>query len=259
MILFRQFFTAHLKGLVIWAAVGALLMLAGTRSAATFIDNNTMAALPQAFANMYGDLTGLSPVDQYLVVAIGKLTLLIPALYAVIMALSIVTREVDRRTVEFLLALPVQRTQVLLARIAVLAVNVSVVLAAIWAPLRFDMASQGYQGTWAHLNLLFVNAWLLSFGLGVVALAASIWVDDYSVGVKLFLGLVTLAYFLEYILRSAAVSRSGRIASPFSYVDIGAVMRTGSIAAGNWIVLVLVIAAGLAASFWAFNRKQFSA
>lgn len=259
MTLFRQFFVAHLKGLLIWTAVGALLMFSGTRSAGTFIDSNTLAAMPQAFLNLYGDIAGMNPVDQYLVIAIGKLTLLIPALYAVIIALSVVTREVDRRTVEFLLALPVQRTQVLLVRLIVMAVNITVVVGAIWAVLRFDLPAQGYEGTWAHLDLLFVNVWLLSFALGAVTLAGSMWVDDYSVGVKLFTGLVTLAYFLEMVLRSAMVSRAGRLVSPFSYVDIGGVMRTGSIGAGDVLVLVVAITAGVAISFWGFNRKQLSA
>jgi len=259
MSLFRQFFRANLKGLLIWLAVGVLLMLSGTRSAGTFIDNNSLEALPQSLMNLYGNLADMNPVDQYLTIAVGKLTLLIPALYTVILALSIVTREVDRRTAEFLLALPVQRTQVLLARIAVMAVNVTVVVAGIWAVLRFDLAAQGYQGSWGHLDLLFVNVLLLSFAIGVVTLAASMWVDDYSVGVKLFLGLVTLVYLLETIMRAAGVSRVWRLASPFSYVDIAGVMRTGSIAAGNVIVLVVAIATGLAVSFWAFNRKQFPA
>jgi ABC-2 type transport system permease protein len=236
-----------------------LLALSGTRSAATFIDSNSLAAMPQSLISIFGDLGGMSPVDQYLTVAIGKGTILIPVLYAVIVALSIVTREVDRRTVEFLLALPVQRTQVLLARVAVMAVNVTVVIAGIWAVLRFDMPAQGYEGSWAHLDVLFINIWLLAFALGSLTLAASMWVDDYSVGVKLFLGIVVLGYFMEYVLRAATVSRAGRVISPFSYVDISGVMRTGSISAGNAVVLAVAIVAGLAGSFWAFNRKQFSA
>lgn len=259
MTLFRQFFMAHLKGLLIWTAVGALLMLSGTRSAGTFIDSNALAAMPQNIVNLYGDISGLSSVDSYLVVVVGKLTLLIPALYAVILALSVVTREVDRRTVEFLLSLPVQRTQVLLARLGVMAVNITVVVGSIWAVLRFDLPAMGYEGTWPHLDLLFVNVWLLSFALGALTLAGSMWVDDYSVAVKLFTGVVTLSYFMEMILRAASVSRAGRVISPFSYVDIAGVIRHGSIGAGNGIVLAVAIAAGVAVSFWAFNRKQFSA
>lgn len=259
MTLLRQFFMAHLKGLLIWMAVGALFALTGTRSAATFLETNAFASMPKALLEVFGDISGMSVVDMYLTVLIGKGTVLIPVLYAVIVALSVVTREVDRRTVEFLLALPVQRAQVLLARLAVMAVNVSAVVAAIWAVLRYDLAALGYQGTWAHLGVLFFNLWLLAMALGLVTLAASMWIDDYSVGVKLFLGLVTLGFFLEYVLKAAKVSRAGRLISPFSYVDLGDVMRTGSIAMGNAVVLAVAIAGGLAVSFWAFNRKQFSA
>lgn len=259
MSLFRQFFMAHLKGLLIWMAVGALFALSGTRSAGTFIGSNWETALPSSLRTLFGGLTGMNEVDMYLTIALGKGTVLIPTLYAVLAALSIVTREVDKRTVEFLLALPVRRAHVLLARVAVTAVNVTAVTLSIWAVLRFDMPAQGYQATWGHLNLVFVNLWLLAMALGAVTLAASMWIDDYSVGIKLFLGAVTLAYFLEFALRAADVSRAVRLISPFSYVDVAGVMRTGSIGTGNAAVLIGALAVGLIVSFWAFDRKQFAA
>lgn len=259
MTLFRQFFSAHIRGLLIWMAVGALLGLSGTRSAQTFMETNAIAAMPPALLAMYGNMVGMSPVDMYVTVLTGKGTPLIPTLYAVLLALSIVTREVDRRTVEFLLGLPVQRTQVLVSRIAVLAINVAAVTGSIWAVIRYDLEGMGFQATWGHLNLLYVNLYLLALALGALTLAISMWVDDYSVGVKLFLGFVTLTFFLEFALRAASVSRAARFWSPFSYLDITEVLKSGTIAAGNAIVLVLAIAGGVAVSFWAFNRKQFSA
>ncbi|HEY3367727.1 MAG TPA: ABC transporter permease subunit [Symbiobacteriaceae bacterium] len=259
MTLFRQFFSAHLKGLLIWIAVAVLMALSGTRSAAMFMNTNMWETLPQSVMSMYGNVAGLSPVDIYLTLIIGKGTVLIPTLYAVLMALSIVTREVDRRTVEFLLALPVQRTQVLTARIAVLVVNVTLVAGSIWAVQRFDMAAQGFQGDWGHHGLVFINLWLLSLALGAVTLAASMWIDDYSVGVKLCLGIVVLGFILSMVMRAAGVSGAVSAISPFSYLDIGGVMRSGRIATGDAITLAVALAAGLAVSFWAFNRKQFSA
>lgn len=259
MTLFRQFFVSHIKGLLIWMAVGAAMALALTRSIATFVEGGIFEAMPASMLALYGDFTGMNVVDVYLTIAVGKGTVLIPTLYAVIMALSIVTREVDRRTVEFLLALPVQRMQVLLARLGVLAVNVTLVNASIWAVLRFDIAAQGYTGSWAHLDVLFVNLWLLCMALAAICLAASMWIDDYSVGVKLFLGLATLMFFLEYVFRGANLSRAIRLITPYSYADLAMVMRNGTIDALNLAVLVVAIAGGLAVSFWAFNRKQFSA
>lgn len=258
MTLFRQFFAAHLKGLLIWLAVGLALALAMTRSAAPFIDNNSLGALPPALLAVFGDMVGMNPVDQYLVVALGKGTMLVPVLYGTLLALSVVTREVDRRTVDFLLALPVQRPQLLGARVAVMLANLTLVVTAIWAALRFDLAAQGYQGNWGHLGAVMVNLWLLAVAFSCVVLAASMWVDDYAVGVKLFLGAVTLAYLLEFVLKGATVSRAGRVLSPFSYVDLAGVMRTGAFAA-DALVLALAASAGLAVSFWAFNRKQFPA
>jgi len=256
--LFRQFFSAHLKGLLIWLAVGTALSLAMTRSAAPFINNRSMEALPPVLTAVFGDMTGLSPVDQYIVIALGKGTMLVPVLHGVLLALSVVTREVDRRTVDFILSLPVQRTQLLGARVAVLVTNLTLLVAATWAVLRYDLASQGFQGSWSHVGALMINLWLLAVAVSLAALAVSMWLDDYSVGVKLFLGVITLAYLLEFVLKGASVSRAGRVLSPFSYVDSAGVMRTGAIGT-DALVLAAVGAAGLIVSFWAFGRKQFSA
>jgi len=103
-----------------------------------------------------------------------------------------------------------------------------------------------------------INLWLLAVAVSLAALAVSMWLDDYSVGVKLFLGVITLAYLLEFVLKGASVSRAGRVLSPFSYVDSAGVMRTGAIGT-DALVLAAVGAAGLIVSFWAFGRKQFSA
>jgi len=257
--LFRQFFGAQFKGLLIWVGVAALFALSGTRSGATFVEGDAMAKMPQALLSIYGDIGGLSAIDAYLTLILGKGTGLIPTLYAVILALSVVTREVDRRTVEFLLSLPVQRTQVLLSRLAVLILNVTALVGAMWAVLRYDLPAQGYEASWGSLGLIFLNLWMLSIAVGAVTLAVSMWIDDYSLGVKLFLGAVTLAYFMEYVLRAAHVSRAARVFSPFSYLEPTSIMRSGSIATGSIIVLVVTVAAGVAVSFWAFNRKQFSA
>nr|WP_280953562.1 ABC transporter permease subunit [Symbiobacterium terraclitae] len=200
----------------------------------------------------------MDPVDQYLVVALGKGTMLVPVLYGALLALSVVTREVDRRTVDFLLSLPVGRTRLLGARVAVLLVNLTLMVAAVWAAFRLDMAAQGYQGSWGHFGAAMVNLWLLAVAFSCVILAASMWVDDYSMGVKLFLGAVAFAYLMEFVLKGATVSRAGRVLSPFSYVDVARVLRTGAFAA-DALVLALAAAAGLAISFWAFKRKQFPA
>ncbi|HWI65470.1 MAG TPA: ABC transporter permease subunit [Symbiobacteriaceae bacterium] len=260
MTLFRQFFASHLKALLVWVAVIVLTALSGTRSADAFINTGMWQSFPKSMMAMYGgDLGSLSPVDLYLTVLIGKATPLIPTMYAILLALSIITREVDRRTVEFLLALPVQRAQVLLSRLAVMTLNVSLMLLAYWAVLRFDMGSQGFEGSWGHMGMTIFNLWLLSMAMGAVTLAASMWIDDYSLGVKLFLGIVILAFVMGMAMRAAGVSRALQLITPFSLMDIGGVMQSGVIAAGNWITLVVAIAGGVAVSFWALNRKQFSA
>lgn len=259
MTLFGQYFRAQFKGFLIWLGVGVLYAVMLASSAASFVETNSLANLPPALLSMFGDIKGFNPVDGFIAFSIVKGLGLVPPLYAVMVALSVVTREVDRRTAEFLLALPVQRSQILLARVAVVFVNISILVGAEWAIIRYSLAGQGYEASWGGVALLFINVWLLTLALGALTLLASMWIDDYSLGVKLCLGLLSLAFFIDLALRVANVSKYVRALSPFSYVDATAVISTGAIATSSVITLLAAIAVGVGLSFWAFNRKQFSA
>jgi ABC-2 type transport system permease protein len=259
MTLFGQYFRAQFKGFLIWLGVGVLYAFLLSSSARSFVDTNSLENLPPSLLVMFGDIKGFNPIDGYIAFSVIKGLGWVPPLYAVIVALSVVTREVDRRTVEFLLALPVRRTQLLASRIAVVFVNLTLVVGAEWAITRLDLARQGYVASWGNVFMVFLNIWLLTLALGAVTLMASMWIDDYSLGVKLCLGLLSLALFVDLALKAANVSKWVRAFSPFSYVDAAEVIRSGGIAWSSLITLLAAIAVGVGVSFWAFNRKQFTA
>lgn len=263
MTLFWQHFRAYSSGLLIWMGGSALLTVAITRAApAAVMDDATlsaMQALPEAIRNMLGYQEGLSALDSYIVLKFSSWSALIGALYAPLLALSIVTREVDCRTIDFLLALPVERTRVLLSRAGVMILNSALVVLTMWAVLRYDLAAQGLEGSWTGYALMLLNTWLLVVAIGSVALLTSLWIDDYSLGVRLWLGGVTGLFFLEFAMKAAGLSRWQRVFSPFSYTDGPQVLRTGEIPLADALILVFVAVGAVAASGLAFQRKQISA
>lgn len=263
MTLFWQHFRAYFSGLLIWMGATALLTVAITRAApAAVIDDATfsaMQALPEAIRNMLGYQEGLSALDSYIVLKFSSWAALIGGLYAPLLALSIVTREVDRRTIDFLLALPVERARVLLSRVGVMLLNSGLVVLTMWLVLRYDLAAQGLEGSWGGYALMLINTWLLVIAIGSVALLTSIWIDEYSLGVRLWLGGVTGIFFLDLAMKAAGLSRWQRVLSPFSYADGPKVLQTGEIPLIDAVVLIGVTVAAVAASVWAFQRKQIAA
>lgn len=263
MTLFWQHFKAQLAGLLIWtgAAVGMMMVMAN--AAPSFIANGILeqylATLPEVLVKMAGLEPGLAPLDGYVAAQVGKSVTLVTPLYAVMLALNVVTREVDRRTIDFLLAMPVRRAEVILARVAVMLTNTGILTAAMGLAMYLAFKSAGLEGNWAAYNLIFFNIWLLGAALGGITLLASLWVDDYGLGVKTALGLVSTAYFLEMVFRALDLSRTARLLSPFSYLDATRILKNGALPVADTLILALVALVTIGLSLPVFERKQISA
>lgn len=263
MTLFWHHFRAYLSGLLIWAGVGMFLTFAITRSAPAVVADGAglaaIQALPEAMRAMLGYQEGLSPLDSFITLKFSAWSLLVASLYGSLLALSIVTREVDRRTIDFLLSLPVGRTQVLLSRVGVMLLNSGLVMLGMWLVLRYDLAAQGLEGSWTGYGLMMLNQWLVAVAIASLALLSSLWIDDYSHGVKIWMGAVTGLFFIELAMRAANFSRWQRGFSPFSYADAAQVIRAGQIPLADAAILVAVALLAIAVSVPVFERKQLTA
>lgn len=263
MTLFWQQFKAMRLGLLVWSVVDCLLAIAIAKATPSFTVGGgveaLLKALPEGWRSMIGVTEGISPVDAFVATQVTKSLCLVVVLYGILIALNAVTREVDRRTIDFLLALPVQRTELLASRVAVMAVNTGITALIIWGSLCAGLSAMGLQGSWGLIGLIFLNVWLLAMAVGGITLLASLWIDDYSLGVKLFLGVGVGAYILELVLRAAGVSRWIRAISPFSYVDPMQVLHQDSSTWVNMALLALIAIVTIGLSFPVFRRKQITA
>lgn len=263
MTLFWQQFKAQLTGLLIWTGCGIGLTWMMGQTAPSFIANDLLgrylATLPDSMIKVVGLERGMLPLDAFVASQLAKTLVLIIPFYCVLLALNVVTREVDRRSIDFLLALPVRRIEVLLGRSLVMLVNSLLVTAAMALTMYLTFTAAGLQGNWATYNLLFLNVWLLSIALGSMALLGSLWIDDYGVAVKLMLGLVSVAYFMELVFRAVDLGRTVRYLSPFSYVDAVTIIRNGALPAGDTAVVVSVTLLCIGLSVPVFEKKQIAA
>lgn len=261
MTLFGQYFRAHVRGLLLWTFFVGLFVLAIAANAPTFATDNNMQNLlemmPPAIVNMMGNTVGLAPIDAFITMELGSWNAMLLSLYAVMLSLGVVTREVDRRTIDFLLAMPVDRRQVLLARMGVVAANTALLASATWLLLYLPLGRAGFEADMGGYGLMLFNQWLLAMALAGLCLLSSMWIDDYSFGVKLWSGVVATGMFLEWMLRAASLSRWARFWSPFSYVDAPEILRTG-LPVADISVLLLLALLGFGLSVPAYERKQIT-
>lgn len=263
MTLFWQQFRAQLRGLLIWSGASGLLAFMVTLSAKGASQGDTMtqiiAKLPAHLQALAGYSSKLSSLDSYMGTKLGTVVPLLVALYGALLALSAVTREVDRRTIDFLLSLPVRRTPVLAARMLVMATNTAVQAVVILLVTCFGLMVTGVEGNPGGYALMIANGWLMGLAVGAVSLLTSMWIDDYSFGVKLWMGLVVGFFMLEMMLKAAGLDRVERLFSPFRYADPILVLEQGATPAGDLLVLITLTVVAFGLSIPAFERKQITA
>lgn len=262
MILFWHRFRAHRTGLLVWALVTAFLVGLIAQSASAVLDANAflelMESLPPALQAIYGVPKDLAPVDGYVVTSLGREVALVLSLYAVLIALGAVTREVDRRTIDFLLALPVRRRQLVLTGAGVMVVNTGLLAAWTWLVLCLSLGAAGLDGSWGGYALMVFNQWLIALAFGSLALLSSIRLNDYGFAVKLWIGVVAASYVLEMVLAVAGMSRWERFFSPFSYAHAVDILRYGTLPWVDALVLAAVSVVVVILAVFAIERKSIT-
>lgn len=238
--------------------MAASLMVASLGNSVSQNDAMTqlIAKLPANLQLLLGVIPGLGPVDAFVEAKLGFWVVLAFPIYACLLAISAVTREVDRHTADFLLTLPIDRTRLLLSRWAVMAADIGILGLGIWAALVVGLKSIGATGSWSGYFWMVAQAWFLGVAVGSLALLASVFIDDYSMAAKLTLAGVGTLYILDMGLRVSPPPWWTTTWNPFTHVNSAQTILQDHLLWGDAAALVITSALALALSVHFFVRKQ---
>ncbi|EEP74852.1 ABC-2 type transporter permease component [Micromonospora sp. ATCC 39149] len=265
-VLFRNELRRHRRGFLIWAAVLPLLSLFRMAEYPTFYreNRNAQAALEQfspTEIELFGlDSLRLTEIVDYYGGRIYSLLLLLGSVYVIMLAATILAKEEDDKTVEFLLVKPVTRSSVVTAKLAAVVVYTValnlVLFLAVWGMFA-AFEQEGYDlGT---LAVLSVGSLLVHLAFVVVGFLLSVYVVRARTVYPISISLVLLAYFLLIVANSSENAGWVRYLSFFAYVDAADIVRNGAISAVYLVLFASVITAGTVLSYLTYNRKDLSA
>jgi len=265
MIIMLRELKANLRSLLIWSlAIGALNFFVISVYPSFAKDmarmEDLMQAYPESFKKAFGldrlsltDPVGFFATESYFFIV------LFGSIFAVILSSSLLAKEEDEKTAEFLLAKPVTRNQVLNGKvlsfvILLLAFNLLIgIITLAGYGLFVDME---YSRS-ALLNLLVapVLAHLAFAGLAfLMALLIAGKRSVYSAGI----GLVLVLYFFNVLASLAERVEFLRYLSPFYYIDAPEIIHGGGIALVNAIILLGVAAVALGMAYLLYNRRDIT-
>ena len=150
---------------------------------------------PPALRKLFGDVD-LGTLNGWLQVEIVSYVPLLLAIYAGIFAAGSISREVEQRTVDFILGLPISRTQFILSRLAVGLWNIFVICLGLFAVLVAGVAIIGHTPSAGNYALAMANAFLLSAALLAAYVAVAAAVDEQARVTGITLGLTLVLYIL---------------------------------------------------------------
>lgn len=185
------------------------------------------------------------------------MVVLLGSIYAAILGSTIMSKEEDEKTIEFLLSKPVTRSQVVLQKVLVLIVymvlfNVAIALVT-HASFQW-FVQQEYQVY--KLNLLLAASLLLHVTFAAVGLFMSQFFSRRRSAFTANIGLVLLLYFLDMIsLVSNKLEVLGYL-TPFGYMRAADIVPRGGIGLINIMVLAGITLVSLMATYFIYSRKD---
>jgi ABC-2 type transport system permease protein len=245
-----------------WWMLGILGMAAYAVSAyETFSSREELSRLyedyPPAVRRLFGEVD-IGTLNGWLQVEIVSYIPLILAIYGGIFAAGAVSREVEQRTIDFILGLPLSRSQFIISRLLVGLWNLLLICLGVFAVLVVGVAVLGHAPAAGNYALALANAFLLSAALLAAYVAFASAIDEQSRTTGITLGLTLVTYVLTAALKATDAPEVIRWLLPFEHYHSAEAMTRGSLPLAPMLLLAAATLASSAFAVYWYNRRDIA-
>lgn len=259
-VLFRQTLKDKATGAAI---VAVLLFLFMIYICYMFSQVKQMKGMDELLSNpaiqaLIGKTATLATFEGFLTLFSFSYLGLIIGSYLAFVAASFMAGEIEQKTIDLLMSLPLRREFLVLWRFAVLVPIVVLLMLTIFAAIAAGTAAAGLSTSLAWVALALVYSGLFALAFGAIAMVISALLSDGRQAALLSIAVLFLMYFMETIGSSTAGLEALAQLSLFHYVGSSDILVSHSLSLVNAGVLVGVLAAFLALAVLAFRRKEIN-
>jgi len=212
-----------------------------------------------AFKAFAKSVSTLTTIEGLLVVELYQWMIeLLLAGYVVLFAANFVSGEIEKKTIDILLANPVSRTRILLEKYLALIVMITMVNVALFIGVVAGIAYIGEETdmTWLVYTHVFMTPFLLA--VGSYSTFLSVLFDDSRKVMSVGFGILFGSKFLDSISLMAEKYAFVSKVTLFHYFDPGKILVFHEIEWSHVVVLCAVTVAFLATAVLWFNRRDIS-
>ena len=208
-----------------------------------------------AFTAAFGmDRLNFGTLNGYYAIECGNALGLGGAFFAALLAAGMLCKEEKERTAEFLLTHPVRRPRVVSEKLAAVLLLITAMNLIIYALAVVSILAIGETVPWREINLQHLAYWLLQLELAGICFGVSAFLRRGSAGVGL--GIAVMLYFMNLIANITESASFLKDLTPFGYCDGAEIVSTGSLDFKRLAIGAAFFAAGVAAAFWNYTRKD---
>lgn len=220
-----------------------------------------MEGMNEVFSSM-GSFTAAFGMDRlnfgtlvgYYAIECGNVLGLGGAFFASLCGAGMLSKEEKDGTAEFLLTHPVSRCHVITGKLLAVLIQITVMNLVIYAVSAFSMVAVGEEVPWKELNLLHLAYYLMQIELGAICFGISAFVKRGSMGAGI--GVAAVMYMLNLLANITESVEFLKYITPFGYCDGADVVTNGKLDTTMVLVGMLLGAAGIAAAYIRYAKKD---
>ena len=247
------------KSLLIWTlSIGAfivicLFMFPEMKSQMDGISSifSSMGAFTAAFGLdtlNFGTLNGFYGIECGNILGIGG------ALFAALAGIGALANEEKNGTAEFLLTHPMNRSEVVTAKLISVLIQIVILNVTVWLLAVGSIALIGEPVPWKEITLLHTAFFLLQIELACVCfgISALLWRGGLGIG----LGLAIALYFMNIIANLSKQAEALKYITPFGYADGAEIIGSGSLDGTKLLIGLAFAAAGVLLAYVKYCKKD---
>jgi len=259
-------FRRNLKSLILWtsivAGMAALMLMLYPAFKDAFSQLEEMLSIyPEEFLEAFGmgeggldmsDFYGWFGVEGYLFVN------LIGGSYAAILGGSILSKEEDDKTIEFLLSKPISRSRILFGKAGVVAINLLLMNTFVGAVLliAFNIYGDLNVAVW----LLYAYApFILQMIFAGLSFFISVFVTKSRKVLSIGLGLVIGLYVVDLISKLTEEFEYLKYITPYEYINAVTIVNDEMIKPLYLLISILLIGLSFFGAWYFYRKKDITA
>jgi len=205
---------------------------------------------------MGGEIVNMYELRGFLVMEFFSIWPLVMAIYLSIMGLSSITKNVEERSIDVLMATGYTRDRFLVEKTYVILAKFVLITIAALLGLVLGTLVIGKLIPWAGFTYAFAGG--IPFGLAFIAIGclASVFINEYKRGLGIIMGAVFIQYVFQIISNLSTKVEFLKWFSMFTYWDAGELLIDERFSLINIMIPLVVAAIAYWAALYYFDKKE---